>query len=218
MNAAISLSGAVYRYPRGGFVLSCPWLELPDGEITVITGPNGSGKTTLSKLMCGILRLNEGKLRIFGETANEWALGKMGGRVGYLFQDPARQLFSSTVWDEMTFTDDILGRDPAAAEQKAEELLEYFGLTALKERITYRLSRGEKQRLAICAILMGGAGYLILDEPTSGLDRSNRNTLFAMIDRLKGRGKGFAVISHDNELIARYGSRNIRVEEGRVIS
>ncbi|HHX54065.1 MAG TPA: ABC transporter ATP-binding protein [Clostridiales bacterium] len=218
MSAAVSLFGAVYRYPRGGFVLSCPRLELPGGEITVITGPNGSGKTTLSKLLCGIYRLNEGELRIFGEPANGWPLGKLGGRVGYLFQDPARQLFSATVWGEMTFADDILGRDPEKARQKAEGLLEYFGLSALKDRSTYRLSRGEKQRLAICAILMGGAEYLVLDEPTSGLDRDNRNMLYDMMDRLKARGRGFAVISHDGGLIARYGSRNIRVEEGRVLS
>ena len=98
---AIALSDVVYRYSRGGFTLRCPALELAPGELTLITGPNGSGKTTLSKLMCGILRPQEGQVRIFGHPAEELSLGEIGGRVGYLFQNPSRQLFASTVWQEM---------------------------------------------------------------------------------------------------------------------
>ena len=80
---AIALYDVVFRYPRGGFALKCPFLELPAGEVTLIAGPNGSGKTTLSKLMCGILRPQQGRISVFGSGIEGLSLGEIGRRVGY---------------------------------------------------------------------------------------------------------------------------------------
>lgn len=214
---AIALSDVVYRYPRTGFLLSCPFLELPLGEMTLITGRNGSGKTTLSKLMCGVLKPLEGEIRIFGTRADQLSLGEIGSQVGYLFQNPSRQLFAPTVWKEMLFVQEILGQDPGAAEQRAEELLERMGLGHLKEQSVYTLSRGEQQRLALCTMLMGGAQFFILDEPSVGLDKNNREKLYQLLDELLAQGKGLAVITHSRELASRWACRRIRLEEGRVL-
>lgn len=213
---AIAAAGIVYTYPRGNFTLSCPRLALPAGKISLITGHNGSGKTTLSKLMCGLLRPKRGELKIFGTPAGHLSLGEIGARVGYLFQNPRRQLFAATVWREMTFAGSILGLDSAAVEKKAEQLLRRFGLLPLAGRSIYCLSQGEKQRLALCTILMNGAQFLILDEPTAGLDSENRAELYAFLDELPTLGKGAAVITHDEELIARYPARQVLVENGKV--
>lgn len=215
---AIALSDVVYRYSRGGFTLRCPALELAPGELTLITGPNGSDKTTLSKLMCGILRPQEGQVRIFGHPAEELSLGEIGGRVGYLFQNPSRQLFASTVWQEMLFVPELLGEDLPRACGRAQELLVRFGLGELKERPVQVLSRGEKQRLAICTMLMGGAEFFILDEPTAGLDRTSREQLYRLLDELLAQGKGLAVISHSQELASRWRARRVRLAEGRVVA
>lgn len=215
---AIALSDVVYRYSRGGFTLRCPALELAPGELTLITGPNGSGKTTLSKLMCGILRPQEGQVRIFGHPAEELSLGEIGGRVGYLFQNPSRQLFASTVWQEMLFVPELLGEDLPRACGRAQELLVRFGLGELKGRPVQVLSRGEKQRLAICTMLMGGAEFFILDEPTAGLDRTSREQLYRLLDELLAQGKGLAVISHSQELASRWRARRVRLAEGRVVA
>lgn len=139
---AIALFDVLYCYERSGFVLSCPRLELRLGELTLITGPNGSGKTTLSKLMCGILRPKQGRISIFGRRADELSLGEIGSKVGYLFQNPSRQLFAPTVWQEMLFVQEILGQDPQPARARAEQLLARFRLADLKERRVYTLSRG----------------------------------------------------------------------------
>ncbi len=216
MKAAVALLDLSFQYPKGDFTLSCPRLEFNFGELSLITGPNGSGKTTLSKLMCGILKPQRGSLYLSGEKANAWPLGKIGKRVGYLYQDPAWQLFAPTVWEEMTFVDNLLGRDPRAAEKKAAGLLEQFGLSSLKKRSVYRLSGGEKQRLALATILMAGAEFLILDEPTVGLDQENREKLYSLIDGLLKMGKGLAVITHEKELLGRLRARRIRLEGGRV--
>lgn len=215
---AIALFDVLYCYERSGFVLSCPRLELRLGELTLITGPNGSGKTTLSKLMCGILRPKQGRISIFGRRADELSLGEIGSKMGYLFQNPSRQLFAPTVWQEMLFVQEILGQDPQPARARAEQLLARFRLADLKERRVYTLSRGEQQRLAICTMLMGGAEFFILDEPTAGLDRSHRTELYKLMDELLLEGKGLAVISHSRELASRWKCRQVRLREGQVLA
>lgn len=217
MTSAISVSDLIFRYQKGNFTLSCPHLHFPQGELASVTGANGSGKTTLAKLICGILRPSQGVVEIFGQSTSQLSLGEIGRQVGYLFQDPSRQLFAGTVWREMTFVDHLLGREQGPSIEKAEGLLERFGLGALKERSTYYLSGGEKQRLAICTILMGGAQFLILDEPTVGLDKQNREILYGILDDLLGEGRGIAVITHENELLERFPKApRIKVERGQV--
>lgn len=212
----IALSDAVYAYPRGGFVFSCEKADFPDAEVTLLTGGNGSGKTTLCRLLCGVLRPDRGRLLIDGEDATAWPLGRIGARVGYLLQEPSRQLFRPTVFEELTFVPELLGRDPQETAAKAEALLAEFGLTRLKDRATLTLSRGEKQRLALAALLMGGARFFILDEPTTGLDADNRRILYGKIEELRERGAGFAVASHDRELLSQW-PRRLRLREGRVV-
>ena len=213
----IRLHKAQFKYPQSGFAVCCEDLKLNTGEITLFTGKNGSGKTTLLKLCCGILKPDTGSLYISGEDAGKWPLGRIGKSVGYLFQEPAHQLFTATVWDEMTFVGSILGEETDVLQKKAVSLLQRFNLLDLIERSVYHLSRGEKQRLAIAAILMQKIRYLILDEPTTGLDKNNRKALYDVIDSLRDDGIGVAVITHGAEMISRYGSSCITLDNGRVM-
>ncbi len=213
----IQLKNAIYTYPKTKFTVTCDDLELGVGESTLITGKNGSGKTTMLKLCCGIIRPDIGSLFIDGEDAQKWPLGRIGKSIGYLFQEPSHQLFTATVWDEMTFIGNILGKDTTMLQNRALALLVRFSLLDLIERSVYRLSRGEKQRLAIAAILMQDIRYLILDEPTTGLDAENRKALYDVIESLLVSGIGVAIISHNNELLSRFNGRRIHVEDGRVI-
>lgn len=214
---AIALSNLRYQYPRHGFTLTCKSLKLPADQLTLITGPNGSGKTTLVRVICGILRPYQGQVQIWGKETREQSLGDIGGLIGYLFQDPARQLFATTVEQEMTFIADLQGQSSELSNQKARELLEWFGLIKYKERSVFSLSRGEKQRLALCTMLMGDAKFFILDEPTTGLDRLNREKLYQLLDNLLALGKGFAIISHDLEFTRRFACHKVVVRGGQVV-
>ena len=218
MTANIELKNAVYRYPRSGFKVCCKGLSLFSKELSFVTGPNGSGKTTLSKMLCGILPLSEGELVIGGQSAKGKSLGFIGKTVGYLFQNPEKQLFSTSVWEELTYVPLLLGQEEQPVQARAEELLELFGMTKMRDRSPYRLSRGEKQRLALCAILMQGARHMILDEPTTGLDRENRAILHATIQMLLDKGTGLSIITHDNELLRRFSTaRMIGMDKGVVL-
>lgn len=212
----ISLIRVSYTYPKGGFTLVCPRADFPEGEVTLLVGGNGSGKTTLARLLSGVLRPDKGQYLIQGERAEHWSLGRIGAKVGYLLQEPSRQLFRPLVWQEMTFASDLLGREQGQTAERAESLLAEFDLLRLKDRPTLSLSRGEKQRLALAALLMGGAGFFILDEPTTGLDRHNRLILYDKIEQLRGQGVGFAIASHDRELTGRW-PRRVLLEQGRVL-
>ena len=174
----IQLKNVSFTYPKSKFSICCDNLVLREKEVTLFTGENGSGKTTLLKLCCGILKPDEGQLFINGENANKWPLGKIGKNIGYLFQEPSRQLFTATVWEEMNFAGRILGEDSEKMRKKAVALLKQFNMLDMLDRSIYRLSRGEKQRLAIAAILMQDIQYLILDEPTTGLDKEQRDSFF----------------------------------------
>ncbi|NMB00592.1 MAG: ABC transporter ATP-binding protein [Firmicutes bacterium] len=214
---AIALSNLVFAYPKSSFVLSCSNLTLSRGELTLITGPNGSGKTTLSKLMCGVLKPTRGMVQIYGVDTAKLSLGEIGSRVGYLFQNPARQLFATTVWQEMIWVPELLGQNSELTCKRADELLEWFNLSALKQHSIYQLSRGEKQRLALCTMLMGGAEFFVLDEPTAGLDRENMNKLNVLLDDLLLQGKGLAIVSHEPELFSRHNARQVRLRKGVVL-
>ncbi len=213
----IKLKNVSFTYPKSTFNVTIENLCLEQGRLYVFLGKNGSGKTTILKLCCGILRPDQGDIEIFGENLNSMTLGDVGKYMSYLFQEPSKQLFATTVWDEMTFAPYFKGEDETLAKERAVSLLKKFNLYHLLKRSTHRLSRGEKQRLAVATILMQDVKFLILDEPTTGLDRSNREILHGVIDTLLQEGTGIAIITHDNELISKFkDSQVIHVQEGRI--
>ncbi len=216
---AITLKNISFQYPRNAFRFTAEEFTLKTGEICLVEGNNGSGKSTLLKLCAGILKCEGMGHTVFGNDATNFTLGQMGKYVGYLFQEPSKQIFTATVWDEMTFIGSVLDQNPDEIAKKAIELLDRFSLKHLAKRSTYRLSRGEKQRLALASILMQDIKYLMLDEPTTGLDVANRKTLYTIMDELVKSGLGIAVISHDTELFSRFPeARIVKVSKGGIVN
>ncbi|WKY43651.1 ABC transporter ATP-binding protein [Eubacteriaceae bacterium ES2] len=217
MEDYIKLVKVSYTYPKGKFGLKEIDLVLKRGQITAICGENGSGKTTLGKVMMGICIPNSGEIYINGSDASALKLWQRGSKIGYVFQNPDRQLFAATVLDEIIFPLEIKGVDKQAALKIAQVLLERFKLTHLKEKVPMRLSRGEKQRLVVAAVLAQQPGYLILDEPSSGLDRDRKRELYQLLQELKNDGTGIAVISHDQQFINAQTDCVIKMKDGRIV-
>lgn len=217
MEGYIKLNNISYTYPKSNFSLKGINLTLNQGEITGITGSNGSGKTTLGKIIMGILKPSSGEIHIDGVNAANVKLSDRGAKIGYAFQNPDRQLFTPSVFEEITFPLEIKGMSPKEANDKAEVLLNQFDLSHLKERIPMRLSRGEKQRLVLASILAQEPGYLILDEPSTGLDRDRRKVLYNLLKALSRKGIGMGVITHDLQFTEKFADRIITMHEGRVM-
>ncbi|MCL2654458.1 MAG: energy-coupling factor ABC transporter ATP-binding protein [Coriobacteriia bacterium] len=213
---ALKLSKVCYRYPesapqqsRAGdlatpspFTLRCDSLEIEPATMVCVTGANGSGKSTLSRLLCGILTPQAGAVLIDGDDLTGAPLAAFGRRVGYVFQEPAHQLFATTVIEELTCIGQLTTarREHPCLQQRAEALLRRFNLSDLRERSPQRLSHGEQQRLALAAVLMQEPRYLVLDEPSSGLDAASVEFLCQLLNELCQQGAGCCVITHDPRL------------------
>jgi len=218
INNYIEINNITFKYQKGKTVFQNFSLQLNRGESTVIKGKNGCGKTTLTKIIIGILKPNYGYVKIFGQDTKSLTLGQTGGMVGYVFQYPERQIFSTSVMEELTFPLNFKGYDKIKVNERAKKLIEIFELEHVKDSYPFFLSYGEKRRLAIASVLMNNPGYIILDEPTSSLDSKMIEILSRMIDKLKAEGIGFLIISHNDYFIKRHGDRIIYMGEGDIIS
>lgn len=193
-------------------------VEVRRGEIVGLTGPNGSGKTTLSKCIAGVLRPARGTVLLDGRPADRMSLADIGGKVGYVFQNPERQFFADTALDEVAFAPGLRGVDAGQARKAAERILSRVGLTHLKDAPTHSLSEGEKRRLAIGAVLSMEPEGLVLDEPTTGLDRVRKRELGDILRDLAAGGSAVMAISHDLDFLQAYADRIITMDRGRVTS
>ncbi|MDR0519311.1 MAG: energy-coupling factor ABC transporter ATP-binding protein [Clostridiales Family XIII bacterium] len=177
----------------------------PSGAITAVTGPNGCGKTTLARLLVGILKPRAGGISIDGVPVSGLTLTEVGRRVGIVMQDPCRQIFTTSVWDEMMFGLENIGAGKSDAERLSDEYLSLFGLADKKDCFPFELSTGERQRLVLAAVLAAKPAYLILDEPTSSLDIGRRKTLGGYLSGIRDRdGVGVVLISHDAKFVGEH--------------
>jgi energy-coupling factor transport system ATP-binding protein len=168
------LDGAAYAH--GQRLVHVPDLELHRGEIVALMGPNGSGKTTLAKLVAGLLEPTHGVVH-------------RTGRATYLSQDPGRYVVAERVDEEVALgVGGELGR--------ARSALELVGLRAYERRHPRDLSSGERERLALAAVLVTEPDLLVLDEPTRGMDPERKLELAALL-RAQARDRGTLVVTHD---------------------
>lgn len=213
----IEFRNTSFEYIKDKKVINSISTKVYKDDITAIVGPNGSGKTTLGKLMIGILKPTFGKVYMFNKDIKYMTLGQVGKQVGYLFQNPEKQFFSCTVEEEIGFVLKIKGFDREYIDKKVEYLLELFQLDHLKEAFPLKLSQGEKQRLAIAAILANEPEYLILDEPTKGLDMDRKTILVDILEKLNEKGIGITLISHDYNLVNQISNRVIEIYRGEIV-
>jgi len=189
--------------------------SLHRGQVVVIKGANGVGKTTLGKCIMGIHRIDSGHIRVDGQNMTHKRLDEIGSKVGYLFQNPSRQIFSKTVEEEMVFTAKYsVYKEPSQRKERIQMLLDTFNLKQLKDQYCHKLSLGEKQRLALATAVFSNQDYVILDEPTSSLDESSKVSLVNRILEMKTKGKGILIISHDMQFIEQVASRIFTLEKG----
>lgn len=191
-------------------------LTIDKEGITALVGPNGSGKTTLTKLMVRILQPAAGEIRLETRTLNEYSLAEIGRRLGYVFQNPDQQLFCATVAEEIGFGLTHLGWEPEAVRERVDFYLDYFELAAYRKVFPLHLSHGEKQRLAVAAVLANEPGFLILDEPTVGLDVYRKRLLEKYLLKVARLGRGMIVVSHDTAFVKRVADRVVSLESGEI--
>ncbi|MGB3224980.1 MAG: ABC transporter ATP-binding protein [Desulforhopalus sp.] len=179
-----------------------------------IIGPNGCGKTTLLHLMVGLLTPDKGEVLFHGKPiATKDDLRALRKDVGFLFQSSDDQLFSPTVIEDVAFGPLNLGFSPAEARKIALKTLDNLGLTGFEDRITHRLSGGEKKLVALATILAMKPKMLLLDEPTNNLDPKTRSHL---IEILQGLDLYQIIISHDWDFLSHTTSILYKIDHGHI--
>ena len=188
-------------------------LEVKAGEILALIGRNGSGKTTLLKLFNGLLRPTAGKVVFQGEELGDKTPAEMAVHVGLSLQNPNDQFFKQRVKDEILIGPKIVGK---VDERWLEEIWNTFGLHGLLDRSPYRLSEGEKKRVALASILAMQPKILVLDEPTSGQDGRFREALAILLVELRNSGFTIVVATHDLGFAEAVADRWVVLHQGKV--
>ncbi|MCK4260372.1 MAG: ABC transporter ATP-binding protein [Halanaerobiales bacterium] len=213
----IKVNDISYSYVKEERIINNLSTSFYKNHFTAIVGSNGSGKTTLGKLLVGIFKTLSGQVLLNGQDTKKMSLGEIGQKVGYLFQEPERQIFAPSVKEEIGFVLDFKGYPGKEIEKKINHMLKLFKLEDLKDDFPFQLSRGEKQRLALASILINEPEFLILDEPTTGLDFKRKGELTTILQELKDQGLGLIVISHDEEFVRENADRVIELSGGEII-
>lgn len=217
MQALFELSDIHFTYPGSERpVLRGVDLALETGERLCLNGPNGSGKSTLLQVLVGLRRPTRGTLKAFGTVPqSEAEFREVRCRAGYVFQDPDDQLFSPTVLEDVAFGPLNTGKSRAEAEEIVDRVLHQLGLQAFRDRITYKLSGGERRLVSLATVLAMEPEVLILDEPTNALDEA---TTARMTDILLGLPQAMIIVSHDPWFREAIRTREVFMEDGRVVA
>lgn len=202
-----------YRYPNGYEALRGISFRLEHGEKTALVGANGAGKSTLLLHTAGLLLPTQGEVIVGGIGIRRRTLPLIRQSVGLVFQNPDNQLFMPTVEEDVAFGPANMRLTPEEIEIRVANALEAVDATHLRRCTPYRLSGGQKRRIAIATVLAMEPSILVLDEPTSDLDpRARRRT----IELLRRFGHTTLLATHDMELVLELCPRTIVMHEGRI--
>jgi cobalt/nickel transport system ATP-binding protein len=198
--AVIELRDITFAYPGSAAPVFQDFnFQLLPGKHVGLIGPNGCGKTTLLHLIMGLLKPQVGKIFIFGQEASkEKDFVAVRQKVGLLFQNPDDQLFCPTVLEDVAFGPLNQGKTPAEAIRIARETMAQLGLEGFEDRVTYKLSGGEKKLVSLATVLAMQPRLLLLDEPTTGLDTDTKHRL---VHILHGLDIGYMIVSHEDAFL-----------------
>lgn len=208
-----------FAYPDGTPALTEVSFRIWRGDRVAILGVNGSGKSTLLRLLDGLMEPTAGVIRFMGTPLTERSLqnpsfGRLfRQRVGFVFQDADAQLFNPTVWDEVAFAPRQMGLPEGEVRTRVADTLHLLGIAHLAERAPFRLSGGEKRKVAIACVLSMNPDVLLLDEPIAGLDPRMQSWLVNTLRLLHEAGKTLLIATHNLHLLPEVADRVLILSE-----
>ena len=216
MAPVLSLKSISFSYDGSEPILGDVNFILNEREKVGLVGPNGCGKTTFLQICVGLLKPTKGMLFYNGmPISSEKELLELRRNVGFVFQNPDDQLFSPTVLEDVAFGPLNLNMDRDRAEKVAKKALELVGLRGFEEKITHKLSGGEKRLVSLATILAMRPRAMLLDEPSTGLDPETRQRIIAVLNNID---ISLLIVSHDWDFVVKTASKYYTIENGRIIS
>ncbi len=208
---ALTVDGVCFRYQeKGELILNMIRLTLAKGQFIALMGSNGAGKSTLLHVIGGLLQPAAGQVLLGGDR-----VGGITPRIGMVLQNPDFMLFNSSVRQEIGFAcSQAAGR--TVWTETCEAVSVHLGLQPLADDFPLALSRGQRLRVAIAAVLASQPEVLLLDEPTTGQDIGHIEDIAALLGDFTAQGGTIIFCTHDGEVAARYADRVIVMRQGRI--
>lgn len=214
MKKVIETESLRFTYPDGTAALRGISLVVQEGERVAIIGPNGAGKSTFLLHLNGIF-LGDGSVKIDGLPVEKGTLKSIRQKVGLVFQNPDDQLFCPTVLDDVAFGPQNLGLGEEEVQRRVEESLAAVGMRDAAGKSPFRLSFGEKKKVAIATVLALRPSVLVIDEPTANLDPRGRKGIIALLRDLGGTQ---VLATHDLPLARDLCIRTIVLDAGEKVA
>lgn len=216
----LKLQDLHYTYPDGTHALKGLDMEIKRGQVTAILGGNGVGKSTLFHHLNGILKPSSGQVFFEGKPVDYSRKGLIRLRqfVGVVFQDPDNQLFSASVYQDVSFGAVNMKLPEDEVRRRVDVAMERTGISHLKNKPTYCLSFGQKKRVAIAGVLVMEPEVLVLDEPTAGLDPKGICEIMKLLkETQKELGLSVIISTHDIDIVPLYCDQVFVMDEGGIV-
>ena len=215
----IELQNVTKTYRAGTVALRDVSVQIDKGEFVFVVGASGSGKTTLLRLLLREELPEAGRILEAGRdivNLPKWRVPYLRRNIGCVFQD-FRLLPNKTVFENVAFGLEVIGRPATVINQQVPQILELVGLTPKAGSLPNELSGGEQQRVAVARAFVNRPLILLADEPTGNLDPANSEGIMALLDRINRTGTTVLVATHDKVLVDRMRRRVIELDEGRLV-
>jgi cobalt/nickel transport system ATP-binding protein len=212
----LALEDIHFAYPGYAPILKGATLRLEPGQRLSLTGSNGAGKSTLLRIALGLQKPDSGSVQAFGTARQaETDFHEVRRRIGLVFQDPDDQLFCPTVAEDIAFGPLNLGHSRDAALATVDRVLGELDLMHLRDRITHKLSGGEKRLVTLATVLAMEPEALLLDEPTNALDTKNEARL---LDILQALPQAILLVSHSPSFRNALAPDALDLQDGRLVA
>ena len=215
----IEFTDVTKSYSVGTQALRGITMQIEDGDFAFLVGPSGSGKSTIIKLITGELKPTSGTVHVNGyslERIRKREIPYLRRTVGVVFQD-FRLIETKTVYDNVAFAMRAIGAREKEIKSRVPYILELVGLESKARRHPNELSGGEQQRLAIARALVNNPSTIIADEPTGNLDPALSLEIMSLLQEINNLGTTMLVVTHERDLVERFGKRVIAIDEGVVV-
>ena len=206
-------------YKNGTSALKDVSLNIEKGEFVFLVGASGSGKTTFLRLLLREELPDSGRILEAGRDIgklSKWRVPYLRRNIGCVFQD-FRLLPNKTVFENVAFALEVIGRPRSTVESQVPQILELVGLSEKSKNLPNELSGGEQQRVAVARAFVNRPLILLADEPTGNLDPTNSESIMALLERINRTGTTVVMATHDKALVDRMRRRVIELDRGEMI-
>jgi cell division transport system ATP-binding protein len=206
-------------YKNGTPALTNVNLDIEKGEFVFLVGASGSGKTTFLRLLLREELPDQGRILEAGRDIGalpKWRVPYLRRNIGCVFQD-FRLLPNKTVFENVAFALEVIGRPRSTVDSQVPQILELVGLGEKAKNLPGELSGGEQQRVAVARAFVNRPLILLADEPTGNLDPSNSESIMALLERINRTGTTVVMATHDKNMVDRMRRRVVELEKGEIV-